>query len=161
MELSNSDIRRFWSKIEIKLENECWNWIPKPHKTGYSHFRVKNKIYKGNRIAWIITNGDIPEDKPYILHSCHNKRCCNPNHLRAGTQQENMDDMYHAKRNNHPGKPGINSKLTKEQVVNIFSSILSQRELAIKYSVSQSTISEIKCGATWSHLTGKQYTKTK
>lgn len=45
-----------------------------------------------------------------------------------------------------------NSNLTKLDVVNILDSDKTGRELALKYDVSDSTISRIKNGATWKYL---------
>lgn len=36
-------------------------------------------------------NGEIPP-KMLVSHSCHNKLCVNPNHLKLVTSKENYDD---------------------------------------------------------------------
>jgi len=33
-----------------------------------------------------------------ILHSCDNRKCCNPNHLRAGTGKDNYRDALERNR---------------------------------------------------------------
>ena len=71
-----------------------------------------------------------------VMHTCDNPRCINPAHLALGTYRENMKDMSQKLRGNN--------KLTHEQVAEIRSSGLTQRELAKIYGVSQVTISRIK-----------------
>jgi hypothetical protein len=39
-------------------------------------------------------HGPRPDDRPFTLHSCREKRCVNPRHLRWGTALENMRDQY-------------------------------------------------------------------
>ena len=55
--------------------------------------------------------GEIPKGKQ-INHTCHNPKCCNPEHLYAGTQQENVDDKYNAGRGIH-ASGGANGKARK------------------------------------------------
>lgn len=43
------------------------------------------------RLGEIWSGQDVP-DGMHILHSCDNPRCCNPEHLRIGTHQDNMND---------------------------------------------------------------------
>jgi RNA binding exosome subunit len=52
-------------------------------------------------LSYELTNGVIPEEL-LVLHSCNNKKCVNPNHLRLGTSQDNADDRIKA--NGHYGK---------------------------------------------------------
>lgn len=45
-----------------------------------------------HRVMWIHANGsDIPEGL-VVRHRCARRRCCNPEHLKIGTQKENMWD---------------------------------------------------------------------
>jgi hypothetical protein len=57
-----------------------------------------------HRLAWELANGPIPPGMQ-VLHRCDNPRCCNPEHLFVGTQQDNMADMALKKRsrNRHTG----------------------------------------------------------
>jgi len=85
----------FTKRIETKTETDCWDWNSITDRYGYGDFRymVGGKIqYKiAHRIALELTGVDIKGK--LVLHSCDNRKCCNPAHLRTGTQQENMNDM--------------------------------------------------------------------
>jgi hypothetical protein len=80
---------RFWSLVAVTANPEkCWEWTRSIGDRGYGSVRVKKKTWHTHRLAWSLANGRMPT--LYILHSCDNKRCCNPNHLREGTQLENV-----------------------------------------------------------------------
>lgn len=99
--LRESDVRRFWSKVNV-TENldDCWYWTSANNKR-YGTFTIgKGYTYKSNRLAYYIHYKQDPEDK-LVLHSCHNSMCCNPNHLSLGTQDDNMKDMVYAGRSNN------------------------------------------------------------
>lgn len=51
------------------------------------------------------------------------------------------------------GSEHYNSILTEDDVINIFQSEETYSELMKKYNVSKSTISSIRCGRNWNHLT--------
>jgi hypothetical protein len=50
-----------------------------------------------HRMVYTYTIGEIPEAM-YVLHSCDNPPCCNPEHLRVGTHDENMLDRQRRNR---------------------------------------------------------------
>ena len=62
-------------------------------QNGYGWFRFRGTSMKAHRVAWLLAGNRIPADKPYILHSCDNRACCETSHLRVGTHAENMVDM--------------------------------------------------------------------
>ena len=73
----------------------CWLWNgsnrgPKNHK--YGTLFINKKAISVHRLSYENFIGPIPEGKD-ILHKCDTSLCINPNHLWAGTHQENMKDM--------------------------------------------------------------------
>jgi hypothetical protein len=92
-EMSQEDIDRFWSKVDIKEKTECWNWLASDNGNGYGRFYIgggkKNaKTDYAHRVSYILSVGNIPE-KLEIDHLCKNRRCVNPNHLEVVTRKEN------------------------------------------------------------------------
>ena len=81
-----------------------------------------------------------------VRHKCDNRSCINLDHLESGTWQQNTLDCKNRARLNTPkGELRSDSKLSKNQVINIRDNhSISQYELAKIYGVSQSTISRIK-----------------
>lgn len=96
--------------------------------------------YRGeqaHRYSYRIHHGAIPEGS-VIHHTCFCKRCVNPAHLEAITQQQNVAENMRSGRMSH-----IN-KLTPSQVISISRSEQSNQELARKYAVSVNTIRRIR-----------------
>lgn len=128
----------FWFRVDIKSINECWNW-----KSSSS------KIFSYYRTAYELTCGKIPDNK-IILHLCNNPKCCNPMHLKLGTQKENMQQML------KEGRGKKFSKISKEQVIEIRNiwknGNISQKQIAEKFNISQSQISSIVNNKYWRYL---------
>jgi hypothetical protein len=84
---------RFWSKVDRRGPNECWPWMASVRRKdeGYGAFWLDQRHQPSNRVAWTLTNGDIPEGM-VVCHKCDNPPCCNPAHFFIGTRAENDED---------------------------------------------------------------------
>lgn len=78
---------RFISKI--RFTNTCWEWEGHVQPDGYGTFAIMSKKVPAHRISYLEFVGEIPEGL-VLDHLCRNRRCVNPNHLEAVTQQVNL-----------------------------------------------------------------------
>lgn len=86
----NHDLIRLLSKATLK--NGCWEYTGARVSKGYGRFSIQRKHVYAHRAAYLLMKGQIPEGL-LVLHSCDNPSCFNPDHLRVGTQKENLDEM--------------------------------------------------------------------
>lgn len=158
---------RFWSKVDRSGGPEaCWPWRGALNSHGYGHVRWNGKCSRANRVAWMLTSGPLPEDKPCVRHRCDQPSCCNPAHLLPGTHSENMDDMARrgrsasGERNGSHTKPGAvrrgeshsSSRLTAAQVLQIralAASGTSQEHIASAFGVSRRHVSDVVASRRW------------
>lgn len=147
--------RKFWSKVAITANPEkCWEWQGGLNKKGYGYFKYKDKQWRAHRLAWFFANGQINENLLVRHYVCDNPSCCNPSHLRQGTNGDNMQDRNEHNRQAKGTKHGL-SKLTEEKVREIkllLSRGLSGVSIAKKFSVGKDTISQIKLNKIWRHV---------
>lgn len=85
-----------WTNIPSD-PNGCWEWSANKNPGGYGQLRISGKTHKAHRVSFELFNGIKP--KLNVLHSCDNRSCINPAHLREGTQAENVQDSI--ARNRH------------------------------------------------------------
>lgn len=71
-----------------RSESGCLEWQGHRNKGGYGMMRYGGKLDRTHRWAFRAFKGEIPEGL-LVLHSCDNPCCCDPEHLTAGTIQEN------------------------------------------------------------------------
>ena len=86
--MNKSDHKRFMEKVN-KVDG-CWMWTGAKDKDGYGIFSHDGSAKRAHRLSYIHYKGAIPKGH-VIRHSCKNL-CVNPDHLKTGTQQQNMDD---------------------------------------------------------------------
>lgn len=145
---------RFWSCVNklgpMSPIGRCWQWTLKRNRGGYGRFAVgRNKQYSAHRVAFWYERGKWP---PCVLHRCDNPGCVRPSHLRAGTQQDNMDDMM-SKGRHHRGENTGGVRLTEQDVRNIRASKETIYALAKRYGRGWSTIAKVVYRVTWRHVT--------
>lgn len=139
-----------------ETENGCLEWQMAKIK-GYGYVQYKGKNYGAHRLAAIFAFGD-PEPGMYALHSCDNKPCCNPNHLRWGTHMDNVRDAMKRQQKSQGEKNG-NAKLKESDVAEILECLSKNekgQDIARKYGVSSGTISNIKNGMAWKCAAGNR-----
>lgn len=153
----------FWSNVAIGDRDQCWPWrgifFSKIMPAG-AYGRYNNVAYKtrrAHRVAYIKSNGPIGDDV-VVRHDCDNPACCNPNHLKIGTHQDNSNDMAERRRFRPPARdlrPGTITKLAKLEA--IWGDYVNMRrlnggkriqngqyeELEIKHCVSSKTIRQL------------------
>jgi hypothetical protein len=70
---------RFWSYVD--KTGDCWLWTGQLHK-GRGYFRRDSYGPKepAQRVAWIIENGPIPEER-WVVMTCGERACVRPSHI--------------------------------------------------------------------------------
>lgn len=75
----------------IEDSNGCWVWQKSCAGSGYGQLTVAGKYWQAHRYAYTHVKGAIPEGL-VLRHTCHNPKCCNPDHLITGTDKDNWHD---------------------------------------------------------------------
>ncbi len=142
---------RFFRLVE--KVGACWA-IPN-QRNGYSTLQGDDgKTVQAHRASLRLHGVDVPDELP-VLHSCDNKWCVNPEHLRVGTHKENVQEAV--ERGLHPiGARNGQAKLNGAKVGEIRSRYavgdVSQKALAAKYGVSKHTVYMLVNRKTWKHV---------
>lgn len=138
-------------------------YIVKPtiKSTGYLGIKLfKNGVRKCYSIHRLLAIMFIPNPhkKPCVNHIDGNKLNNSLKNLEWCTIKENN---IHAYKNNLckriKGQDSHNSKITNDIAIKIFNENGRHIDLAKKYNLYPATIGSIKCGRSWSHITGKVY----
>lgn len=85
-------------KILMKSKDECWPWIGTSRGNGYGCLVFGGRQICAHRAVYEINFGKLHK-KLFVLHKCDNPICCNPSHLQAGSQKENIRQCL--ERNRH------------------------------------------------------------
>jgi hypothetical protein len=163
--LSRCDLDRFWSKVDVRGENECWMWKANPGAHGYGLFHVGTKssggcrMYVASRVSFVIANKGRQSN--LVCHTCDTPGCVNPRHLYSGDHKQNRRDR-------NERRPGVvlrgsdvpNSKLTESEVMEIRSRYKfndrggrnNSLALAREFKVTHTLIRHIVRRRIWKHV---------
>lgn len=92
--------------------DDCIEWPFGRDRDGYGVFYLspngdrRQRKTSANRAVSLLTFGDPPADGMHAAHSCHNRSCINPRHLRWATVQENIDDREARRHTFQPHRKG-------------------------------------------------------
>lgn len=135
--------------------NGCIEWQLQLDTSGYGMFWLQGKFHRVHRYVHALMTGGIRADM-VVLHSCDNPKCFNPDHLRWGTQLENIADRTAKNRSARiKGEARVNAVLTESQVKLIRQ--MSADGARVKQIVetigcSRGAISHVLAGRNWSHV---------
>lgn len=73
---------------KVNEYTSCWEWQGRRTRDGYGSIKYDGSMRGAHRVAWITWRGD-PGDMQ-VDHTCRNRSCCNPNHLRLMTKAQNL-----------------------------------------------------------------------
>lgn len=152
--VTDDAIARFWQKVTVKGDDDCWLWTGTKTKFGYGRVTIQRRSYAATHFALSASGLPRPTGKHQALHSCDNASCVNPRHLRWGTHRDNMDDKI---------QRGRCTRLEPEQMPNsyrdtpenrarkeyILRSPKSCRALASELGVGATLIASIRIGKKW------------
>ena len=131
--LDNETVRNeeeYIKYIESKghKNNECLEWVGVT-RNGYGAVSYKNTLKAVHRLIYELYHKILLSKDEYVLHSCHNKKCFNINHLRVGTAKDNQVDNVLFNLSNYAKKDG---KIYRHDYLNLEQIIDFYANLAIK-----------------------------
>jgi hypothetical protein len=95
LKMDEQRLKRFWDKVDIKGEDECWLWLASANSRGYGCFAYeKDSIQSAHKMSWAMAKNKNKMSDPsmHVMHTCDVKRCVNPKHLELGTPKQNQND---------------------------------------------------------------------
>lgn len=130
----------------------CWPWQGLTDKDGYGLLPYGRRVLRAHAVSLDLDGRPVPKGM-YACHHCDNPICVRPNHLYAGTPQQNMEDAMSRNRVRR-GEATIQAKLTEQAVRNIRNARgMTDIAMSALYGVSRATITLARNGVTWRHVT--------
>lgn len=90
------EVFKRYEYIKVDEETGCWLWQRRLNDKGYAEFGrggVFGKTKRAHKIFYEKKYGPIP-DGLEAAHTCHVRRCVNPDHIYPSTHKENCNVVY-------------------------------------------------------------------
>lgn len=153
MNISDSAVERFWSKVEKSEEpGGCWLWFGTVGTNGYGNFWLDGTTVSAHRVAYEIAFGSI-DPGLVVCHTCDVRTCVKPLHLFVGTYADNEHDKQSKGREARGARQGL-ARLSDADVLSLraMATSTSTRALARRFGISQATARDVIHRRTWTHL---------
>lgn len=132
----------------VATESGCLEWQGAKGPAGYGRLTFKQRWFELHRLAFVLYHRDL-EDGEYVLHECDNRSCCNPCHLRAGSNRDNIMDAAI--------KGRMKVKLTPDkarEIHNLYGTkSMSVMAIAATYGITRHMVYLIGREKAWVHAT--------
>jgi hypothetical protein len=133
------------------LGNDCLIWPFCIDPTGYGKATVSGRAGRASRFMCILAHGEPPSMAHEHAHSCGNRACFNPNHLRWDTKSGNAADRaLHGTENR--GERHGKARLSECDIRAIRADTRLQKIIASEYGVAPHHVSQIKSRKVWRHI---------
>jgi len=167
----------FWRRVAISDPTACWLFLgARSNQYGHCTIHWNGKPRLVHRVAYQLSSGltlddarRLRPDSIVVLHTCDTPACCNPQHLRLGTQGDNIRDASAKRRllfgDANPsrrfpervarGQAIGTSKLTPANIRAIRRRSErgdTQAAIARDYGLAISTVQRIIYRITWKHI---------
>lgn len=143
-----------WLKSHSNYQEEiCLPWPFAGNGNGYGQVRVDGVAQYPHRVMCRLAHGEPTPEKPQAAHSCGNRWCVNPKHLRWADQSGNeLDKADHGR--DIRGEKHHNARLTESDILRIRSldGIATHKIAAEAFGVSTATIEDVINRRTWAWL---------
>ena len=83
-------------------EGDCIVWTGYLTPVGYGQITYKGRARRVHTVVWEMERGTPPKGA-VVDHACHNRRCCNIEHLRLATWQQNASNLSGAQKRSTTG----------------------------------------------------------
>lgn len=107
-------LKRFWPKVDVRNEDDCWLWKAAVNDAGYGVIGRGGRgsgLIRAHHVSWELHNRMPVPHGLVVRHMCEDRyargditcrKCVNWNHLRLGTFAENSEDCRRAGRASTP-----------------------------------------------------------
>lgn len=130
---------------QVDASGSCWLWTGNVHKSGYGYLNHKRKFFYAHKFSKEYSLGRTINPGYECCHSCYNKLCVNPDHIREDTRKSNIIDNVLTGSHN-------TVKLSVEDVKSIRNMAKlgrSDKEIAQDFNVSRRNINDIRNYQSW------------
>lgn len=171
--LNDRTIRNYIKKFNLKLRKEnlyehvkrlysiiimdsgCWECNKcEDNKDGYRSIKYEEYNGRLHRAMYEFFNKTKIPNNLVAMHICDNPKCFNPEHIKIGTNLDNIQDMVNKKRHCFGDKNSL-SKLKNEDAIfirKLSKMEYNRTELAKKFNVTKTTISNIRNNRTYKNI---------
>jgi HNH endonuclease len=142
---------RYWIKVYPCPVTGCWLWGNAHKAKGYGIITFGGRMWSAHRLMFSLVTGF---DSETVCHTCDMPPCVRPDHLFAGTNALNNQDMIRKDRHGR-GERARLARLTDglvREIIALKNTNVTEASVGAKYGITQSHVGTLWRGETWQHL---------